>query len=183
LKSIKSIPDVVHGDLKPENVLIFEDKDGDITAQVSDFGYSSFKTSDQEYITLASSWPWTAPEIELDSETTLAYAKAADVFSFGMLCIWILFVGSTHEAAASDVVNTSFERRLFELKHRDQLVDFAETQIRSLPFIDPDLRAALNDIFTSTLSCAPEERDLTEKKVESAFRCKRYGTILASKVS
>jgi len=43
---------VVHGDLKPDNVLIFRATDGKLTAKISDFGFSLRQTQTREGATL-----------------------------------------------------------------------------------------------------------------------------------
>ncbi|KAK6362750.1 hypothetical protein TWF730_000205 [Orbilia blumenaviensis] len=82
----------IHGDMKPENVLICKDSDGKFSAQVTDFGYSTIFANDNDKakISLPRSWPWTAPEIEQGSWVTFEQAKAADIFSYGLLCFWLL---------------------------------------------------------------------------------------------
>ncbi|KAK6342953.1 hypothetical protein TWF718_008331 [Orbilia javanica] len=82
----------IHGDMKPENVLISKDLDGKYSAQVTDFGYSTIFANDNNEagISLPQSWPWTAPEIKPGVLVTLDQAKAADIFSYGLLCFWLL---------------------------------------------------------------------------------------------
>ncbi|KAK6337820.1 hypothetical protein TWF696_001299 [Orbilia brochopaga] len=82
----------VHGDLKPDNILIFKDPTGKFSAKVTDFGYSTiFAQGNQDaIITLPFSWPWTAPEVEEDYHVTLQQAKSADIFSYGLICYWLL---------------------------------------------------------------------------------------------
>ena len=36
---------IIHGDLKPGNLLINEEEDGELTAHISDFGLASMKVS------------------------------------------------------------------------------------------------------------------------------------------
>lgn len=81
---------IVHGDLKPENVLIFKGTSGAYTAKVTDFGYSNIATDKGEYFYLPKSWPWNAPEHH-HRACKLVAAQKMDIFSFGMLCLWIMF--------------------------------------------------------------------------------------------
>lgn len=84
--------DIIHGDIKPQNVLIFKEQDGTYTARVIDFGYSTRHADDTNPIMMAISKPWNAPEHNrLDKEWTSSEARKLDYFSFGMLCLWILF--------------------------------------------------------------------------------------------
>ncbi|KAF3277800.1 hypothetical protein TWF132_001384 [Orbilia oligospora] len=82
----------IHGDLKPENVLIFQDENKKFSAKVTDFGFSSIFVQDNETleITLPHSWPWTAPEVEVNPRVTFEQAKSADTFSYGLICVWLL---------------------------------------------------------------------------------------------
>ncbi|KAK6527508.1 hypothetical protein TWF694_004491 [Orbilia ellipsospora] len=82
----------IHGDLKPDNILIFKDPLGKFSAKVTDFGYSAIfaQGNEEAIITLPFSWPWTAPEVEEDYHVTLKKAKEADIFSYGLICYWLL---------------------------------------------------------------------------------------------
>ncbi|KAF2809498.1 uncharacterized protein BDZ99DRAFT_571301 [Mytilinidion resinicola] len=175
---------VIHGDIKPENVLIFDDGGENFTAKVSDFGYSSLRTSNEGQINLPESWPWTAPEILIENTTTFACAKSADIFSFGMLCVWILFVGSTStqamETKRPQETNASLDYILSGLKKDSQLLDYAKTQIDQMSGISDDRKASLYQFFASSLSKNVDERDLNEKVVKSAFGCDCATDVLMS---
>ncbi|KAK3379248.1 kinase-like domain-containing protein, partial [Lasiosphaeria ovina] len=83
---------VVHGDVKPENILIFPDKDRGIKAKISDFGYSMIDpAAGPEFQTLPGySTVYAAPEavrpIRVDE---LEYT---DVYSFGIV-MWQTLLG------------------------------------------------------------------------------------------
>ncbi|RMJ15575.1 hypothetical protein BHE90_005333 [Fusarium euwallaceae] len=82
---------IIHGDIKPENVLVFKE-DGTYGARVIDFGYSTLYADNHRCIKLPISYPWNAPENNRQSkEWTLPEAKRADTFSFAMVCLWFLF--------------------------------------------------------------------------------------------
>jgi serine/threonine protein kinase len=57
---------------------------------VIDFGYSTRFVNEDDFISVPKSWPWSAPEHDYD-RLKPAQARKMDVFSFGMLCLWILF--------------------------------------------------------------------------------------------
>jgi len=81
--------DIVHGDLKPENVLIFTNDSG-YTAKVTDFGYSCFGASEDDVVYLPYSQRWAAPEYTATG-LALRDAKKSDLYSYGLLCWYILF--------------------------------------------------------------------------------------------
>lgn len=79
---------VVHGDVKPSNLLIFKDSLG-MTAKISDFGFCL--TGDQELQTARGGTPlWNAPECLKNAPESLRahrYEVTRDYYSFGLL-IW-----------------------------------------------------------------------------------------------
>ncbi|KAF5614656.1 serine threonine kinase [Fusarium tjaetaba] len=81
---------VIHGDIKPQNILIFKRDEG-FTAKVADFGYSAWYASDDKHIVLPRSPLWHAPEIDEYPEFNLRMALQTDVYSFGLVCLWFMF--------------------------------------------------------------------------------------------
>ena len=81
---------IIHGDIKPANVLVDEDVEGGHVARLIDFGYSTF-FADSDYVRMPRSVPWAAPEWPENEITTPAAAKRMDVYSLGVLCLWLLF--------------------------------------------------------------------------------------------
>ncbi|KAL8789349.1 MAG: hypothetical protein Q9195_006876 [Heterodermia aff. obscurata] len=84
---------IIHGDIKPDNVLIFRDGSNTFRAKVTDFGYSTLFNHDDDLILLPRSRPWEAPEYDQYNPqgTTPPKAMKMDIFSFGLLCAWVLF--------------------------------------------------------------------------------------------
>ena len=90
---------IIHGDIKPENVLIFNQSLDDYTAKVADFGYSTWFVRDDELIKMPKSQPWFAPEWH-HRGFNVSDAMKMDAYSFGMLSLWLLFynsVGSSNQ--------------------------------------------------------------------------------------
>lgn len=85
---MNSFPGIVHGDIKPKNVLVFEENNKP-TVKLADFGFSAFASS--KNLTLGGTVPWMAPEVQSQRSHTLSQAKKTDMFSFGLLVLWILF--------------------------------------------------------------------------------------------
>lgn len=79
--------EIIHGDIKPQNVLIFEDNPGDYVAKMTDFSFSTVDIDDG-LINLPFSTPWVHPEQHRNG-CTFSLAAKMDAYSFGMLCFWI----------------------------------------------------------------------------------------------
>lgn len=82
--------DIIHGDIKPENVLIFYDNPEGYFGKVSDFGYSTWFARDDELIKMPNSTPWYAPEWH-HRGFKVSDAMNMDAYSLGMLSLWLLF--------------------------------------------------------------------------------------------
>ncbi|TGJ81221.1 hypothetical protein E0Z10_g7548 [Xylaria hypoxylon] len=76
---------IVHGDIKPDNALVFT---GGVV-KLSDFGFSALASN--KLFDLAGTYPWRAPEINSLDRATHQQAKLTDLYSFGMLCLWVIF--------------------------------------------------------------------------------------------
>lgn len=81
---------VVHGDIKPENILLFCD-DTNLVAKISDFGFCL--PGDDELQAAKGGTPlWNAPECMEDAEEDLLEHKSdrgRDIYSYGLL-IWLV---------------------------------------------------------------------------------------------
>ncbi|KAI3316979.1 kinase-like domain-containing protein [Xylariaceae sp. AK1471] len=129
---------IVHGDIKPDNILVFHSiQSRRYIAKMTDFGFSHFGKTDTEYITLPSTSPWEAPEHNKDP-VQIRDAKNADVYSLGLLCLWVLFEGdllanwdtyvSTHGDTDYRGLRRRDEKSLAKLKVETGLLRFAEEQ-------------------------------------------------------
>ena len=78
---------MIHGDIKPQNVLVFQNAAG-TTVKLADFGYSTLTAGEMQTIRLPKSTPWNAPEHQHGKNSNISEAKKADVYSFGLLCLW-----------------------------------------------------------------------------------------------
>jgi serine/threonine protein kinase len=93
---------IVHGDIKPENVLIFKGDSRGFVPKVTDFGYSTLCARNDSRIIMPRSVPWVAPEWH-HRGFSFEEATKMDMFSFGMLCFWLLFF-TTKEGQSRDFV-------------------------------------------------------------------------------
>lgn len=71
-------------------MLIFEHGPGSYIAKVADFGFSTHFQGEQDLVQIPESKPWNAPERH-NRHFHPQNAKAMDVYSFSMLCLWLLF--------------------------------------------------------------------------------------------
>jgi serine/threonine protein kinase len=83
---------VVHGDVKPANILIFRGPAKDsVIAKICDFGFSgSYSSNDSPR---GMSREWCAPECTIDapdSKRRFARENLQDIYSFALVCIYIL---------------------------------------------------------------------------------------------
>src|SRR5271168_646304 len=90
-KELKVFLDIIHGDIKPSNVLVFRNDADSFSAKVADFGYSTRFSKDDERIRIPRSRPWNAPEVNGDRLFNPSEARRTDIYSFGILCVWFLF--------------------------------------------------------------------------------------------
>ncbi len=124
---------------------MFDDNNGGYTAKVADFGYSglSLERSEDSAFHLPISRPWNSPEVnEWDSTLPFFAARKADIYSFGMLSIWILFCHyfPKPENAPND--------------------NDTETDLELLQVLkDDDL------LFSFAMQCAESEKNLTEEQM------------------
>ncbi|KAK3356289.1 serine/threonine protein kinase japonica group [Lasiosphaeria hispida] len=163
---------IVHGDIKPKNVLVFKEISGEYRAKVIDFGYSTKYILHDQRLRLPRSEPWHAPEI-LDCnnrhgwEWTPPEATKTDLFSFGMLCLWLLFEPSlsatTPPPQGVDVVDvgslTLAEKRLRTKK--GELQTYAQQLLASDTTLELDTKMALKEFFNSSLSQNANDRALS----------------------
>lgn len=175
--------DIIHGDIKPDNVLIFKDEGGSYTAKVIDFGYSTRFVSEDDSIAMPRSEPWCAPEHT--SAATPAQARKMDMFSYAMLCFWLLFEKSLSgitplpKDAAREVGQVFEAKRLYislgvlgDLKRSDKLVQVAQALIRAQQDVDEEMKQDLQEYFSRSLARDAHGRTLRLTKSLDTVRAK-----------
>ena len=137
-------------------MLVFKDAiTRKIPVKVADFGYSTLIVGESGKVILPKSRPWNAPE-HLFGEFNAQEAKRTDVYSFGMLCLWLLLGNRLSEIPQTTADGTaeliSFNAPLLQvghptlleiLKDEDRAGDIANHLVESMPGLDIKYRIRL----------------------------------------
>ena len=113
--------------------------------------------------------PWTAPEHHFRCQP--AQALRMEVFSFGMLCLWVLFEEDLSAKkllplgalGAEPYLQKKGEKDrsiivLEEWKNDDKLAFLAQQFVATEQDLDDSKKVALQEFFGATLQCRPDER-------------------------
>lgn len=135
--------EMIHGDLKPSNVLIFQDRNG-LVAKLADFGLAVGLGSlaQKEHKTRLHGTPgWQAPEVERGHLMAYEELQRADVYSFGLLA-WsvILRDGMPPRRIPDEQIPECLSR------HTQRLA------------LSRDLNSVLTEVITEALQSEPERR-------------------------
>lgn len=142
---------IIHGDIKPDNILIFANGEGSYTAKVTDFGYSTLFSSDDAQIWMPRSGHWTAPEHHHRAFTPINAMKM-DAYSLGMLCLWLLWLPCCGDGLD---VDREFRKNLDAHKEASDLA-FELSRI-TVRMVDKD-RDNIQQFFRLTLAKNRDER-------------------------
>jgi serine/threonine protein kinase len=96
---------IIHGDVKSENVLICRHNHRKYVAKLSDFGLSIINPDPEAlHRLIGGTWLWEAPEIE--TRMSVQGLKQTDLFSLGLL-IWRVLINRSmpYETLGQDIVN------------------------------------------------------------------------------
>ena len=126
--------------------------------------------SEDDLVSMPMSWPWCAPE-HTHHQFQPAQARKMDIFSFGMLCVWVLFekylsrITSLPQEArwAKQYFDDKEERNpslrvLDDLKQADELAMIAKQLVLAEGDIGNDERQALEQFFGTSLVCNSNKR-------------------------
>ncbi|KAI8932998.1 hypothetical protein NX059_009648 [Plenodomus lindquistii] len=172
---------IIHGDIKPDNILIFRRRTGGYTAKVTDFGYSTRFLSEGATFLMSKSPTWCAPELVFGTKYSPSQARETDMYSFGMLCLWLLFEGylsgETPLPEEARWIGQYLPKRrslhpsihvLGEVKDSNQLVLLARQLLRAEQDFDQDIKIMLERFFTKSLAFNPHDRDLSLQELLGA---------------
>ncbi|KAJ7633983.1 hypothetical protein B0H17DRAFT_1339674 [Mycena rosella] len=165
--------DIVHGDLKHENVLIFTNKvkDAEVpyTAKLADFGGSAMDIQEGADRFLPSGTPsFNAPEAAngLDAEGL----KRTDVYSLGLL-VWRVVLDGESPFDISPFTGCTPDG-IEDLKRFDELLAIAKESVsdRLVPDVAEDEREIMNFVLENTLQVASERRCLIKTTAALSVR-------------
>ncbi|KAL8678042.1 MAG: hypothetical protein Q9186_005573 [Xanthomendoza sp. 1 TL-2023] len=171
---------IIHGDLKPQNVLIFQDHAGTYSAKVIDFGYSTQYADDEHLVRMPISRPWNAPEHTWQNQKwTVSEARPMDAFSFGILCLWVLFEKTLSGATALDEKNEPFcstDEQSTSILEKYKVAKELLVLVRRLVDAEDSMKDyekhAAGKFFNSILSEVPMERDINPGSYSAESNCK-----------
>ena len=181
---------IVHGDLRSENVLIFQNHQPEVsyTAKLADFGGSVGDTTKERANSLQlGTWPYTPPDtpenrLDVLSGGDWTYTppietcyrliegvKQADVYSFGLL-VWRTIIDGQSILDVSELKNkTTLE--IQGMKLSDHFGAIAEKSIRShgaAPVLSENELNVIFYVLDNTIQTEPTKRSLA--KVSAALK-------------
>jgi hypothetical protein len=136
--------------------------------KVTDFGYSCYGSVDEDIVQLPCSQPWEAPEYH-PRWFTLAAAKKMDMYSFGLLCLWLLFPGEVLKTHLGEInLDLAFggqkgepQEQLEILKHEGSILDSAMELLSRHSDLNEGICSRLRSLFNLLLQLDPAERAAT----------------------
>ena len=164
-------------------MLIFEE-DSRVVAKVADFGFATCLQGDNDLLSIPVSEPWNAPEY-YDHHFRPEPAKKMDVYSFALLCTWLLFeAGSPGGLSLPPDTNLetgqfiSFEPRhsgknllqLWKKDSNDKLVRWISWLVRENECLKSSMKDNFVRFFWSALAFDPESRCLEFEQLLALLR-------------
>lgn len=153
----------IHGDLRHENVLVFEthEKQAPYTAKLADFGGSMMDIAEEKSCSpKLGTWPYNPPEpvhnLSIDG------SKQSDVYCFGLL-VWRVMIDGKDILDIPELKGVSIEE-IQTIKLSDYLGAIAEKSIRNQVVADSLSEKQINIVFyvlDHTIQAEPSMRSLS----------------------
>lgn len=188
------LEDIVHGDVKCENVLIFERKNQlqeqydkskiprdfaakflltrsdnfNLTCKLTDFGVSRHPDGG---VILGGSRPWQAPECSRGEYFKIEAAKRTDVYSFGMLLWRVMLDGDPFKSLGEFAAGTAKDKRqlrndaVASLKKDDRLVQHVCSSLALSESFSRLQLEMLCDVINITLVQDAQRRELDMARI------------------
>ncbi len=83
---------IVHGDVKPENIIICSHKEKTLVPKLADFGFAVIESTESSEVMIGGTRTWRAPESF--SPIPVSKLKLTDVYSFGLVA-WSIAIDGT----------------------------------------------------------------------------------------
>lgn len=116
--------DIVHGDMKCENILLFGNAPN-YTAKLADFGHSVTELEEHSGLR-ANTPPWNAPED--NGDLNFVGLKAADIYSLGFV-LWMILGDGQHPFIDPDTESMLDNAAIETLKRESELWDVAHKRV------------------------------------------------------
>lgn len=133
-----------------------------------DFGYSCLGSKEEDLVMLPHSKPWQAPEYH-PRWFRFKDAKKMDIYSAGLLCLWILFLGETLTSPNHPAINVQCafaggdekaQEILESLKEEDSISTCALNLVSNKPGLSQEKRDCLQNFLTHALQRDPGKRNV-----------------------
>ena len=126
---------VIHGDVKPHNILIFPGQHQQFIAKVSDFGFSGADVSAENHVPRGHTIDWMAPE--RGSSSTDHSEPTIDIYSYGLVCGYLATNGEPPSSLKSKaktgelttMIHARYEGTTTEIS-LDPLIHILETTLQ-----------------------------------------------------
>lgn len=117
---------MVHGDLKPENIIMFSDAHTKLIPKLGDFGFAVIEAAEAPEITLGGTRMWRAPESYVRLPTSKL--RFTDIYSFGLV-VWSIALDGTrpsHVLVSENLKNDSLWLAWDQLTSNDKLLSLSQ---------------------------------------------------------
>jgi serine/threonine protein kinase len=142
----------IHGDLKPRNILVYEDhqRDGALFVRITDFGHATIVSGMEDLVKLPESKPWaiSAPEYHHKGYSFDAAIKAM-VYSLGVCCLWLVLYNKPSDQ--KDDFYAEAEEAKATLS-QVWMLDLAQKRLHPSEWISSVLQSLLSEVFQLTLT-------------------------------